>query len=352
MQAHAAGATVAYLPAPRGTDEPGFEALTGLPGPALVIVDDIDAAATTTAREAERLAQRAGGSTGAAARHPPPGGRRRRSWPSASGSRRREQRLTLGPLEPDAVRAIVALYAGRAVEDAAARRARRAVGWRAGLPSTRSRASGRGPPPPTGWRPRPVGPVRAAGGCARPRRPSSTDVADLESTRERERLYAVDAADEAPRASGPVDLPVQGPRRVRGRRRRLLLRSRAAHRRADRAVRRRHVPGPRGRLRQRQVLGAAGRAAAGARGGRPARQRDLATGSHAAGRAPARRARPSARPSPAGRALPADDRLRRRSTPSSPRSHRASGSSSSSTSSRRPSTRPATTPSGARSSTC
>jgi len=44
-KAYALGAAVIYLPAPRGSHDPDFEAFAGLPGPALVVVDDVDAAA-------------------------------------------------------------------------------------------------------------------------------------------------------------------------------------------------------------------------------------------------------------------------------------------------------------------
>ena len=68
-------------------------------------------------------------------------------------------------------------------------------------------------------------------------------------------------------------LPVQGPGDVRHRRRRVLLRARAARRRAGRAARRR-AAARRGRpVRQRQVVRGQGRAAARARGRRAARQR-------------------------------------------------------------------------------
>ena len=158
-----------------------------------------------------------------------------------------------------------------------------------------------------------------------------------------------DADERAQVADG---LPVQGPRRVRGRRRRLLLRPRAAHRRAHRPLRRRHVPGARRRLGQRQVLGAPGGPAAGPRGRGPAGQRPLAPGASAAGRTPARGAPPRPRPGAAGGEPCRPTMPPPPSTPRSPASRPASGWSSWSTSSRRSSTPPATRPSGAPSSTC
>ena len=73
--------------------------------------------------------------------------------------------------------------------------------------------------------------------------------------------------------TGAGRLPVQGPRDVRRRRRRVLLRARAARRRAGRASRRRAAARDRRPVRQRQVVGRAGRAAARARGRRAAGQR-------------------------------------------------------------------------------
>ncbi len=206
--AHAAGAAVVYLPAPRGTDDPGFEALPGLPGPALVIVDDIDAAGTTMAREAERLADGLAGRPGLLlVTH------RREAPPTVMALAERlappEQRRRLGPLEPDAVRAIAALYAGRAVEDLplgdlVARSGgvptavhQVASQWARTEASHRLEASaGR-----TGAGRRTLREAEAA---------MIEDVADLESTRERARLYAVDAADEGDRVGARTICPYKG----------------------------------------------------------------------------------------------------------------------------------------------
>ena len=116
-------------------------------------------------------------------------------------------------------------------------------------------ASGR---PPTGREP-------SAAGCGPPRRRSSATSPTWSSPASGERLYVGDREPPTPAPGGRGRLPVQGPGRVRRRRRRLLLRARAAHRRAGRPVRRQLVPRPRGRLRQRQVVGPARGAAAGAR---------------------------------------------------------------------------------------
>ena len=103
-------------------------------------------------------------------------------------------------------------------------------------------------------------------------------------------------------------LPVQGPGLVRRRRRRVLLRPRAARRRARRAADRCAADRDRRAVGQRQVVGAAGGPAPGALGGRAAGQRALADrapaarGAAAAGaRAGGRRTRGRAAPGRGGR---------------------------------------------------
>ncbi len=207
-QAHATGASVAYLPAPHGTGESVFEELASLPGPLLVIVDDVDAAATTMAHEADRFAHGLAGRPGLLlVTH------RREAAPAVLALAERlappEQRRQLGPLEPDAVRAIAALYAGRAVEDlplgdlvarsggvpAAVHQV--ASQWARTEASRRLEASaGR-----TGSGRRTLREAEAA---------MIDDVADLESTRERARLYAVDAADEGDRLRARTICPYKG----------------------------------------------------------------------------------------------------------------------------------------------
>ncbi len=139
-----------------------------------------------------------------------------------------EQRRTVGPIDSDAVRAIVALYAGRAVEDApigdllgesggvpaavhrvASHWARTAAAGRLGASADRTAAGRRG--------------LRDAEAAL------IGDVADLELARERDAALRGRGRGGG-RSGGRVAdrLPVQGPGGVRGRRRRLLLRSRAA----------------------------------------------------------------------------------------------------------------------------
>jgi class 3 adenylate cyclase len=207
-QAHAAGATVVYLPALRGTDDPGLEELTGLTGPTLIIVDDVDAAATARAEEVERFAHGlVGRPVLTVVTH------RREAPPAITALAERlappEQRRGLGPLEPEGVRAIAALYAGRAVEDlplgdlvarsggvpAAVHQV--ASQWARTAASRRLEASaGR-----TGAGRRTLRAAEAA---------LIEDVADLESTRERTRLYAVDAGDEGGRVAGRTICPYKG----------------------------------------------------------------------------------------------------------------------------------------------
>jgi len=206
--AHAAGATVAYLPAPRGTGDPGFAELGGLPGPALVIVDDIDAAGATMAASAERFAH------GLAGRpvlllviH------RREAPPTVTALAERlappEQRRQLGPLEPDAVRAIAALYAGRGVGDLPLGDL---VARSGGVPAAvhqvasqwaRTAASGR----------LEASAGRTGAGRRQLREAEAAlieDVTDLESTRERARLYAVDPADGGERPGARTICPYKG----------------------------------------------------------------------------------------------------------------------------------------------
>ena len=107
-------------------------------------------------------------------------------------------------------------------------------------------------------------------------------VAELQSARERHRTRCATTTS-APR------LPLQGPRDVRRRRRGVLLRARAPGRRSRGARRRRAAAGRRRAVRQRQVVGRAGRAAAGAGRRRPPRQRQLDAGPDPPGRATAAR---------------------------------------------------------------
>ena len=115
-KAHAGGAAVVYIPALRGGDDPGLAELSNVLGPALVIVDDLDAAATATAVDTERFASvQMGRPSLLLVTH------RREAPRTVMALAERlappEQRRQLGPLEPDAVRAIAALYVRRFVED-------------------------------------------------------------------------------------------------------------------------------------------------------------------------------------------------------------------------------------------
>ena len=180
-----------------------------------------------------------------------------------------QESLVLEPLDAESVRAIAALLR-------AGRRRRRGAGRDAAGHEPRRRA----PRPRGGER---VGAARGdaprrRGGRPRGGRPQRGARARGRAGRQRRRA-AVDARARRPgrprrrgrrRAGG---LPVQGPRDVRRRGRRVLLRARAARRRAGRAARRRAAARGRRPVGQRQVVRAQGRAAARARGRRPARQR-------------------------------------------------------------------------------
>ena len=204
-----------------------------------------------------------------------------------------------------------ALRARRGRRDAAARRwSPRATGCRFG--STARPAAGRGRRWPSGS-PRPAG--RAADDRTELRATEAAiagGVVDLQSARERTRLYAV----EEPAGSlGARGLPLPRPGAVRRRPRRVLLRPRAPGRRARRPPGRLD-PARGGRpLGQRQVLGGARRPPAGARRrGRP-RLGALAPGGDAPRRAPAGRALAGPRPGGArggGRGRRALDRRRAR----------------------------------------
>ena len=91
------------------------------------------------------------------------------------------------------------------------------------------------------------------------------------------------------------DLPVQGSRELRAGRCRLLLRPRAARRRARRPPRRRRLPRHRRPVGQRQVVRPARRSPPGSRRRSPAGQRGLAASAAASRRAAAGRASPRAR---------------------------------------------------------
>ena len=154
--------------------------------------------------------------------------------------------------------------------------------------STRRRASGRGARRRAASTP---SPDRTAAGRSEARALEAElagSVVELQSARERAGLVAR-ARRRRPGADG---LPVQGPRDVRGRRRRVLLRARAARRRAGRAPRRRAAARDRRPVGQREVVGHESRAAARARRRRAAGQREVDAGGDPSRRAAAARAAP------------------------------------------------------------
>jgi class 3 adenylate cyclase/WD40 repeat protein/energy-coupling factor transporter ATP-binding protein EcfA2 len=206
--AHAGGATVAYHQAPRETSAPDVEALAGMPEPALVVIDDLDAAATTIAPDLERLAQAMAGQAGLLlVTH------RREAPPTmialAEGVAPPEQRRALGPLEPAAVREIATLYAGRAVADLALEEL---VARSGGVPAAvhqvasqwaRTAASRRleASADRTGAGRRSLRDAEAA---------MIEDVADLETAREHARRYELDRGDADERARIRMVCPYKG----------------------------------------------------------------------------------------------------------------------------------------------
>ena len=186
------GALVSYVPAGRQADDGWALGVAG-ERPALVVVDDLDAASPDVVRAVvERAADLAGRATLLLVTH------RLEAPPSLVALAERlaspEQRRTLGPLDEPAIREIAALYAGRAADDAplgeivaesggvpaavhrvAGRWARTSAAKRLGASADRTAAERRG--------------LRAAEADL------IGDMADLELARERERLFA--ASEEA-----------------------------------------------------------------------------------------------------------------------------------------------------------
>jgi class 3 adenylate cyclase/WD40 repeat protein/energy-coupling factor transporter ATP-binding protein EcfA2 len=208
--AHDGGAAVVYVPAVRLVDGfPADDADAAAERPVLTIFDDIDAAAADAVSAVVERARDLAGRPGmllvihrreaplqliaVAERLAPP-----------------EQRRTVGPIDSDAVRAIVVLYAGHATDEApigdllgesggvpaavhrvASHWARTAAAGRLGSSADRTAAGRRG--------------LRAAEAAL------VGDVADLELARERERLYVVDPADEdGPAAGSRTVCPYKG----------------------------------------------------------------------------------------------------------------------------------------------
>ena len=165
-----------------------------------------------------------------------------------------DESLVLEPLDADSVRAIAGFYAPAGAERGARRDAagheprRRAPGPR-GRPREWARREAT----------RRVDAVadRAAAGRGEARaleEELAGSVVELQSARERAGLVRADGDV----AVAPVGLPVQGPGDVRRRGRRVLLRARAARRRAGRAPGRRTAARGRRPVGQRQVVGRSG----------------------------------------------------------------------------------------------
>ena len=197
---------------------------------------------------------------------------------------RADSTLCLGPLDAAAVRAVAELYAATSEEAAAAaerllqrerRGARsRCIAW---PPSRRARRRrGVSTPPRAARRP-------SARACGRPRTSWPARWCSC-----RRCASAPSCARSTPE---PVACPFKGLASFDDRRRRVLLRARAARGRDGRPPRRCAVDGDRRAVGQRQVLGAARGTAARAGRRRAARQRALGARAAAPGRASAARAR-------------------------------------------------------------
>ena len=250
--------SVRYASAVAGEDE--VLRVLARPGPGLVVVEDIDAAVDTVPEALE-----------AAAREP-----RVLVVATFRESAVLEARIRLGPLEPEAIRSIAELYAGEDARNLPLDSVLEASGglpgsvhelvseWARGAATRRLRAS--------------AGRVAEERSDLRDAEAAvAEDVQALQLVRERARIYFPELGDAR---AGPT---VQGPRDVRRRRRRPVLRPRAAGSRARGAARRGAGALPRRRVRQRQVLAAAGRAAPGPRGRRDRGQRAVGAGCAAAG---------------------------------------------------------------------
>jgi class 3 adenylate cyclase/WD40 repeat protein len=208
--AHDGGAAVVYVPAARLADGPPAQHVDApTDRPVLTIVDDLDAAAgdavSSIVEQAHDLAGRPGMFLVTHRREAPP-----QLIAVAERLAPPEQRRTVGPIDSDAVRTIVALYAGHAVEEApigdllgesggvpaavhrvASHWARTAAAGRLGTSADRTAAGRRG--------------LRDAEAAL------VGDVADLELARERDRLYGAEAAEESgPEAGSRTICPYKG----------------------------------------------------------------------------------------------------------------------------------------------
>ena len=177
--------------------------------------------------------------------------------------------LSLAPLDVGAVRELAQFYCGSRRERRNPRRTARAGGRRgtAAAASCGARACARDDRPAPGGRRHP----------SRSRAPGAARGRGRSGGQHRRAAGGAGALGDRPARGRPCrGLPVQGAGLVRRRGRRVLLRPRAARRRAGRAAHRRAVDGHRRAVGERQVLRAAGGPARGARGRRAARQRALA----------------------------------------------------------------------------
>ena len=239
--------------------------------PALLVLDDADRAPTPRSgwrcsRSPERRGARAGhGSAGRGAGAPGAARGARARAARRRGGRRHRRRSMPRPAATSPSTRCCATSRGvaRRVHEAASEWARRAATERVDALAGRT-AAGR----------------------------SEARALESELAGERRRA-AVDArADRGAARERAGGLPIQGPRELRPRRRRVLLRSRGARGGAGRAPGRRAAAGRRRPVRERQVVGRARRAAARAGGRRAAGQPALVAGGDPARRAPGARAAP------------------------------------------------------------
>lgn len=188
--AHNAGAAVVYVPAVRLGDLPTIDPADW---PVLTVIDDLDAAPPDTVSAIVEQAGAIGGQ-----RRMYLVTHRREAPPQLVAIAERlataEQRRTLAPLDADAVRAIVALYAGRATDEAPVSDLLLESG---GVPAAIHRVASQWARNSAAVRLRTSADRTAAGrrGLRDAEAALIGDVGDLELARERDRLYAVDSID-------------------------------------------------------------------------------------------------------------------------------------------------------------
>ena len=207
--AHDDGAAVVYVPAARRTaglpsDEPG----ASTDGPVLTVVDDLDAAAPESLNSVVEEAGRVAGRTAmllVTHRLEAP----RQLISVAERLAPSEQRRRVGPVDSDAVRTIVALYAGHATADAPIGDLLRESG---GVPATVHRVASQWARTAAAGRLETSADRTAVGrrGLRDAEAALIGDVGDLELARERDRLYAVDSAELAGAAESRTICPYKG----------------------------------------------------------------------------------------------------------------------------------------------